>query len=199
MKFYKNFYFIKSQKAFTLIEILVVLLIIVSIFAITSRSLYSKEKKIKTELNELVRLNRRIQNSSNIHFKNYRLVLRLNEDFPDEYWVEKQSPPDDDKKDADQNNQEGFIIDENFYTKAQEIYSLLDILAVEYDGKADTSSDGSLFYVYYRPNSLLKQMAIQIARVNHSGRWTLYLNPVTRELQVLEREKTLEEIKELVE
>lgn len=190
---------VKSNKAFTLIEILVVLFIIVSIFTITSRKLYSKDKKIKTAFVKLIRLNRKIQTLAEIHRNTYRLTFQINKDKPDKYWVEKQTI---NQKDEDGEAKTIFTIDEIFFSEPEKFNPMLNITAVETISQKDEvdsgSSGGNLFYIYYYPKSLAQETAIQVVRRNHQGKWTLYLDPIKKDLQLLSKEKSLEQIREFL-
>ncbi len=177
----------KSKKGFTLIEILVVLFIMVFIFTLASRRLFSSQRKINTTFNELVRLNRRLYTSSRVHRNVYRLSFKLNETEPDEFWVEKQE--------MDKEIGKKFILDENFFEEPQRINPLLNISSVESMKWGEAKTSG-MVYIYYYPKGLSQELAIQFLRPDNQGRWTLYRDPIQREFQILEREKTIREIKE---
>ena len=178
---------LKSKKAFTLIEILVVLFIIVFIFTIASKRLFSSEKKISSTFNNLIYLNRRLYTSSKLHRNVYRLALKLNSEDDDEFWVEKQE--------TNKESVKVFILDDNFFDKPQKINPLLSILSVESNAWPDPKTSGTV-YIYYYPKGLSQELAVQFLRPSNQGRWTLYLDPVQKEFQLLKKEKSIKEIKE---
>ncbi len=179
--------FLKSKKAFTLLEILVVLFIMVFLFTLASRRIFSAERKIGSTFNQLIHLNRRLYISSELHRNIYRLALNLNPEGVDEFWVEKQVA----------NKKEGkvFTLDDNFFDEPQKIHPLLNIDSVESMvwEKAKTSG---MVYIYYYPKGLSQELAIQFLRSDNQGKWTLYVDPVQKEFQLLEKEKNMREIKE---
>ena len=177
---------LKSKKAFTLLEILVVLFIIVFIFTISSQKLFSKKVKIRKSFQDLIHLNRRLYVSSKLHNNNYRLVLNLNREEEDEFWVERK----------EKNNNKEFILDENFFEEPQKITPLLDITEIEATLWKESKNSG-LVYVYYYPKGLSQEMAFQFKRLDQAGQWTLYLDPVKKEFQLFNKEKSLKDIKKI--
>ena len=180
-------FFLKSKKAFTLIEILIVLFIMVFIFTVASRKLFFSDRKINSTFNKLIHLNRRLYISSKLHRNVYRLALRLNSTEVDEFWVEKQET----------NKEKGkiFVLDDNFFKKPQRINPLLDISSVE-SMAWEEAKNSEMVYVYYYPKGLAQELAIQFSRLDTQGKWTLYLDPVKKEFQLLEQEKSINKIKE---
>lgn len=174
--------FLKSKKAFTLIEVLVVLFILVFLFSLSINQLFSSGQKINKTFERLVLLNRRIYTSSRIHRNVYRLVFKLNAQQEDEYWVEKQEG-------------ETFDVDSHFYDEPQRIPYPLSLELVERSQPEEQQEDSSLFFIYYYPRGLSEAVALQFLRKDNQGRWTLYLDPVTKELNLLTEEKSLEYIK----
>lgn len=217
-----------SNKAFTLIEVLVVLLIMASLFSMVANRLYSKNKKIKSTFIELVQLNRRLQTLSEVHRKEYRLIFKVYKNGPDKYWVEKKeiqiteeeqkAQEEDQEQNQDQvprqelkQQKEVFVLDESFVKEPKPFHPLLSF--VDFEGavygddssqeksvtnedfeEQDSSNESSIYYIYYYPKVLSQEFAIQVTRTDTQAQWTLYRDPVTKELLVLEKEKTLKEI-----
>jgi len=179
---------LKSKTAFTLLEILVVLVILVFIFQIASRRLFAKDTKINNTFKDLIHLNRRLAVSSKLHRKVYRLVFNLQSNKVDEFWVEKQ------ERDPKKGLQ--FVLDENFFKNPQKIHSLLKIQSIESLLWEESKTSGPV-YIYYYPKGLFQELALQFLRSDNQGRWTLYLNPISKEFQLLKPPQTLEGIKNL--
>ena len=190
---------IKSQSAFTLIEILAVLLIIVFVFSLAGRKLLSKDRKIRSAFQELILLNRRIAAAAKTRGSAYRLAVRVNLEGPEEYWVEKLAVYADDSE----GETEAFALDERFFPSPQKIHPLLEIIGMESvfregeEGEEEENESEAVYYIYYAPKGLGQETAIQFFRPDNKARWTLYLHPVQKEFHLLEKERTLEEIKEL--
>ena len=180
---------IRSQSAFTLIEILAVLLIVVFIFSLSGRMLFSREKKIRAVFQDLILLNRRLVMDAKTRRNVYRLALRLNPEGPEEYWVEK--------KEASEEGSGDFALDERFFSPPQKISPLLEISSVESVSWEEPKTEG-IIHIYYTPKGLAQETAIQFFRPDNKGRWTLYLHPVHKEFHLLANEKSLQEIKGLL-
>ena len=167
----------KTKKAFSLIEILVAVLLIGFLFSISSQKLFNRGQKVRAVFDRLIRLNNRLVTVSTLHNKTYRLVLQLDIEKQDQYWVEKKQVF---------RGGEGFQIDDSFYSEPQKLPALLDIVKVE--TKSANKEEGTV-YVYYYPSALAQATKIYFLRPENQGAWILYLDPVTKKLQVLKEEK----------
>lgn len=195
---------LRPDKAFTLIEVLVVLLIMATLFTMAATRLYSKNRKIKTSFIDLVQLNRRLQTLSEVHRQNYRLVFKVYKDSPNEYWVEKKQELDEKEQGTTKdfvNNKEIFVQDNTFFKKPKKIHPLLYIkefednsLQKDFAREENIENQNPTYYIYYHPASLSQEIAIQVVRRDNQAQWTLYRDPVTKELKILEDEKSLKEI-----
>ena len=179
-------------KAFSLIEILLVLLIIAFVFAFVAQSFSRRDQKVKVFFEKMIRLNRQLSSLSKLHNQTYRWVIQLDNEAMDQYWVEKKYPRN--KKPArlkkDQNFE--FAMDASFYSKPQKVIPLLDITELESLGK-EGQTEG-LAYIYYYPKGLAQKTAIHISRPDNQAQWTLYLDPVTKKLQALKGRASLREL-----
>ena len=196
--------FLKSSRAFSLLEILIVLSVIAFIFVFVAQRFSRKEQKVTGTFNKLVRLNRRLVLLSKFHNNIYRWVIQLDNEGAEKYWVEKKQeiPSNTDSShlaDSQVKDQEGglnkeespeFIRDDAFYSEPEVISPLLNITGVESFAWEKDKTEG-LVYIYYYPRGLAQETAIQFLRPDNQGRWTLYLDPVTKNLQVLDKERRL--------
>ena len=194
----------KSSRAFSLLEILIILSVMAFIFAFVAQRFSRKEQKVTGAFNKLVRLNRKLVLLSKFHNNSYRWVIQLDKGGPERYWVEKKQevPSDTDSShliDPQIKDQEGdlnkegnseFVRDDVFYSEPEIISSLLSIISVESPAWKEDKTEG-LVYIYYYPRGLAQETAIQFLRPDNQGRWTLYLDPVTKNLQVLDKERRL--------
>ena len=195
----KSFFSSKDSKAFSLIEILLVVSIISFFFLFALQKFSNQKKKIHTTFEKLVRLNRRLITSSKLFNKTYRLVIQLDDQKPETYWVEKKQAPQKignsakkrslRKKDTDNQNQD-FTKDDSFFSKPAIIPPLLNITQIESPTWKKNKTEG-LVYIYYYPKGFAQETAIQFLRTDNQARWTLYLDPVSKELRVLKQEKSL--------
>ena len=169
----------KAKKAFSLIESLLVIFIIAILFRFVSQRIYNKGQKVKTTFDQMIRLNNRLVTVSTLHGRTYRLVFQLSTDKADQYWVAK-------KENKEENPDSAFQIDPVFYSESQSLPAILDITKVE--TKKNSTEIGKVF-IYYYPSALAQSAKIHFLRPDNQGRWTLYLDPVTKKLQVIKAEK----------
>ena len=177
---------IKSSKAFSLIEILVVLFILAFVFTWAGQRFTNKSRAIKSTFNKLIRLNSRLILISKLHNKEYRLVLQLNEEGPEQYWVEKRQPKAIQKDQDDiESDLSSFVIDEYFYSKPQKIPSLLQITKVESSWEPEKTK--GLAYIYYYPKGLAQETSLYFLRTDNKAEWTLYLDPIGKNFQIIKK------------
>ena len=181
------FFLWKSSKAFSLIEILVVLFILAFLIAITTKRFTGKDRKIKSAFNKLIRLNSRLVIVSKIHKKEYRLVIQLNKEGPEQYWVEKKRPKTVQREQSNREpNLSPFFIDESFYPEPQALPPLLQITKIESSAWKKGKTEG-LAYIYYYPKGLAQETSIYFLRPDNRAEWTLYLDPVAKNFQIMEK------------
>ena len=173
----------KSKKAFTLIELLLVIALIAFIFALSSKIFVKKRTRVKNVFNEWIQLNSRLARSSKLHDRVYRLAIQLNLEERDQYWVEKKSSLKNPEKDNPPEEISEFERDTSFYEEPKPLMSLLDIAKVE---QKDKTYDEGLVYIYYYPSSLAQETKIYFLRPDKpKAEWILHLEPVSKELKLI--------------
>ena len=171
-----------KQRAFTLIEMLIVLLLLVFILFWSARKMFSHKSKVGTSLQVLNRLNRSLAVRSRLHGKTYRLVLKLNPNQPEEFWVEKQT------------EEKGQFVPDNMVLKSPgTLHPVLSIASAESEGWKEAQTEG-LIYIYYYPRGLGQETALHLERQDTRARWTIYFDPVKKELSVIEDHISLKEM-----
>lgn len=179
--------FKKTSPAFSLIEVLLVLFILAFVFTFASQKLFRKSQGVKSAFEQIIRLNRRLVNSSQLHNKTYRLVIQWKGEGADQYWVEKQrlknNSSEEETEDTSRERYE-FVIDESFYSQPKALPSLLDIQQV----KGSLSEEEDLLYIYYYPKGLAQEITLELVRRDNQGSWSLYLDPVTKDFQVIKNQ-----------
>ena len=172
----------RVQRAFTLIEILVVLILVVFIMSWSARRMFFQKSKIRTSFQALTRLNRSLDPRARLHGKTYRLVLKLNPNKPEEFWVERKV-------------EEEFVRDDMVLKAPGTLHSLLSVLSVESEEWPEAKTEG-LVHIYYHPRGLGQETALHLERQDTKARWTIYFDPVTRELSVLKKHISLKDMQE---
>ena len=192
----------KFSKAFSLIEILIVLFILAFIFIFASQRFSRSEKKVKTVFDKMIHLNRRLATVSQLHNQTYRWVIQLNSEEPDQYWVEKKHSQNKmpntntaakksfNSSEEDEQKSE-FVVDHSFYSEPETLPSFLDITQVERSLWTEAKTEGQV-YIYYYPKGLAQETAIQLFRSDNQGEWTLYLDPAAKTLQLIKGRKSLD-------
>ena len=175
-----------GQKAFSLIEVLLVLFIIAFLIPFASQKLFKKGQKVRAVFDKLIRLNNRLVSVSTLHNKTYRLVIQLDTEKRDQYWVEKKQSIGKFEEEEEEKINSDFQIDDSFYSDPQEVPSLLDITKIETKGSV---AKAGKVYIYYYPSALAQFAKIYFLRPDNQGIWTLYLDPVTKKLQTIQGEK----------
>ena len=175
----------KAERAFSLIELLLVIFIIAFLFSFVSQKFYNRGHKVKNVFEKMIRLNNRLVTKSTLHNKTYRLVFQLDVEKTDQYWVEKKQIGLK-KETEEEESASAFQIDESFYPEPQNIASLLDITKIE---TKNSSKETGKVYIYYYPSALAQSAKIYFLRPDNQGRWILYLDPVTKKLQTLKAQK----------
>lgn len=179
-----------SSKAFSLIEILVVLLILAFIFSFIAQRISRKDEKIRTVFEKLIRLNRRLVNLSQLHNQTYRWVIQINSEGPESYWVEKKqiqnqiSEQSAEQKEDGETTKSRFYLDDSFYPEPKNIHPLLNITKVDSSLWEGSKTEG-LVYIYYYPKGLAQETSIQFFRTDNQAEWTLYLDPITKNLRII--------------
>ena len=171
------------QKAFSLIEMLLVVFIIVLLFTVISQRTFNRGQKVRAVFDEFIRLNNRLVSVSTLHGKTYRFVFQLDTEEKDQYWVEKKHMLSSSKEESQESEVDSnFQIDDSFYPEPQDLPSLLDITKIE---TKDLKQEKGKVYIYYYPSALAQFAKIYFLRPSNQGKWTLFLDPVTKKLQVL--------------
>ena len=176
----------KTSKAFSLIEILFVLLIIAFIFALASQKLIRKGKKVKTTFDKMIRLNKRLVILSKLHNQTYRWVIKLDPEGKEQYWVEKKQTRKKKGTGGGKNLDSHFFMDKSFYPEPESIPSILNITKVESPFWAKAKTKG-LIYIYYYPQGLAQETRFYFTRPDNQAVWTLYLDPASKNIQVLKK------------
>ena len=175
---------------FSLLEMLVVIFILMFIVLVITPRIYKPERKVKNIFKEFNRINKRLVNLSTLYEKDYRLVIDISVDGEDRYWVEKKEQVEK-KEDEDEEEtlREDYFIDESFFEDPKPL-ALLDIVELQSLGGGEGVSEGQA-YIDYSPKGLAQETVIHFFRASNQAYWSLYLNPVTRNFELIDGKKDL--------
>lgn len=195
---------VRNNRAFTLIEILVVLAIMGSIAAIGVRKL-NRTENLKTSVRRLSTVLKKTRAFAKLSHKTYRLVLKMDPKGPHSYWVESSTathlidPKNDDKyklsmdKEKEQEKTQGaFQPATDIISSPKPIPGEWTIGLVESTGHPD-SQDSESAYIYFFPEGVSEEAIIQITNKSKTTTWTIHLNPLLSNPEIYQEAKTLKD------
>lgn len=204
----------KSNKGFTLIEMMVVLAILGGVIALASPYLSSRNSKTKAFLRHFVVMSRDLHTRAKLQGAIYRLVLDLKTPAensrenppPQQWWVERSNgkailksneeeearkPPEPgEEKVADPR---GFAMDPQFSKGPQDLPPGLHIDQVELTRLKDPIKEGKAF-IHYLPEGLVDEAAIHI-KGEKTQVWTLSIHPLTGKAELISKTISLEQMR----
>lgn len=196
---------INNQKGLTLIEIMLVVAILAGLVAIGFPRLRPPGESIKSATRELTVLIREIRHEARLKDQTQRLVFNLDDTDP-KFWVEfaagRVLAKSQEEILAEMQNQNSedeeaprspFQRSERFSKKDRTLPKGLVFGSVENKRENQPVTEG-LAFVYFSPEGLIEQAAIQITNRDQLT-WTLVINPLTGQTDIVERPLRLEELK----
>ncbi len=193
-KSHKN---LNPASAFSLIEILLILFILAFVFTFVSKSVFRRDQSVKASFEKLARLNRRLATLSKLNNSAYRLAIQISREGPERYWVEKQTKPKSPLPSGlpgaptEEKTKRQFVLDASFYSEPETLMPLLDITRAESPAWEEDKTEG-VVYIYYHPKGLAQRADLHILRLDSQARWTLHLDPATKNLHLLKKPSRLE-------
>lgn len=192
----------RSQRGFTLIEIMIVLAILAALLTVVAPRLTQKRTNIKNVAREFITMGKDIRNKARLNNSTYRLVINM--DPQDEkYWVERANGPQpvdpeayEKAKEKSEDKEEAappplFQID-NSVIKEKKLPSGLRFGSVETINMKSPITSG-IAYVHFFPEGFVEAAAIQITDGNKLT-WTLVFNPLTGQADIVEKAQSLKDI-----
>lgn len=194
----------RNNKAFTLIEILVVLAIVGAVMVLGVRKL-NKAENLKTSIRKLSTVLKKTRAYAKLTNKTYRLVLKSDPKEPDSYWIESSNqthlidPKANDKfkltMDKEKENNAGnFQPATDILSKTRTLPKEWSFGRIESTGKPE-SQESELSYIYFFPQGVSEEAIIQITNKNKTT-WTLYLNPLLSNPEIFQEAKYLKDFKQ---
>ncbi|UOF02333.1 pilus assembly FimT family protein [Bdellovibrio reynosensis] len=192
----------RSNRGFTLIEIMIVLAILAALIVVGAPRLLRKEGNIKNVARSFIVLSKEVRNKARLTNSTYRIVINM--DPQDEkYWVERASGPQPVDPEAYEKAQEKsedkdedappplFQIDKSI-GKEKTLPRGLRFGSVETINMKSPMTSGTA-YVHFFPEGFVEAAAIQITDGNKLT-WTLVFNPLTGQADIIEKAQSLKDI-----
>lgn len=188
----------KSQRGFTLIEIMIVLGIIASIMMVAVPRLTSKNTNINSVARKLLMTTRETRTKARLNNSTYRLVIKFDDKDP-QYWVERASGPQKidpeayEKASEEKKGEEAppplFQADKSVMSKPRELPAGLRFGSLETINMKSPITSGEA-YIHFSPEGFVEAAALQITDGNKLT-WTLVFNPLTGQADIIEKAQSL--------
>lgn len=190
----------RSNRGFTLIEVMIVLAIIAGIMALGAPRLFKKNTNIKSQARKIMVLVKETRTKARLNNSTYRLAIDMS-DEANKYWVERGSGPikvdpeaykEKSSFEKDEAPKSPYEIDKSLTKKEQKLEKGLKFGSLETDNMESPIKDG-LAYIHFFPQGFIEGSALQITDGKNLT-WTLVFNPLTGQADIIEKETTLKDI-----
>lgn len=199
---------LKNNKAFSLLEIVIVLSIMGAIIGIALPRLTDKKIDIRKVLREFGTAGKDLKGRAKLNGTTYRLAFQLEPTNAQSWWVEKSSQATlIDKKTLEKEREalkeaqaKGsaeappavFQPDLTIFKKKQTLPSGFRFVHIE-SGTQDVILTDGTAYIHFFPQGLIEASAIQIEDPKKNI-WTLVYNPITGHMDVIPEAKVLKDL-----
>jgi general secretion pathway protein H len=204
--------FIRRDRGFTLMEIMVVLAIIGGIIAVVAPRLVDKKTKMRSLVRELATVIHECHNMSRLFNSTYRLAITMSDaegNSGGEYTIEsapgnvslltpdeqKEQEKEEDSLSEDERKAKPkvFAADSRIIKEAKKLPRGLFITEVEYGNRAQ-SINGGVAYIHFFPQGLAEEAAIHITDKKNLN-WTIVVHPLTGVADIFDGNKPLKELR----
>jgi general secretion pathway protein H len=199
----------KSERGFTLIEIMIVISIIAGVLIIGVPKMFSSSTAMRGAIRKIAVMTRDIRNNSRLYSVTTRLVLTLDKKKGDSYAVES-SPgvvlmasetKEKELEKLTKLQQDGEKTKTDFAPEARVLKRVVGLPKgmmfedVEKAGHTDIITEGKAYINFY-PQGLAEEAAIHLGD-GKTLHWTIVVNPLTGRADVYEKHVSLKEIQTL--
>lgn len=195
-----------SQKGFTLIEIMVVILIVAGVLAVGGTRLFNPNENRRSQIRKLAIQTKELRTAARLQNATYRIVFEMDDEKGHRYWVESaagqalqlsEEQEEELEKLTEIQREEALKGRSKFVrdTKYREIAlnGGLLIEAVEINGRKEEFTQGRA-YVHFFPQGLSDEAIIRLGD-RKNQRWSIVIHPLTGAAEVFNRATTLKELK----
>lgn len=198
---------LKSDRGFTLLEVLIVMGIMAGVVALVAPRMASLQTKSQSAVRRIAVLTRQLHTSARLRQQNYRLAFKTEEDGRTSYWVEsgslnavplspetleRFSSMSDDEK-ATYTKRQTFSNDTSIIKKETALPPPIKLLNIE-TPTGDLPKINNVSYVYFFGQGLSQEVGIHLGD-GKKLHWTLIVEPLTGKSHIINRNARLGEFK----
>ena len=196
----------KTQHGFSLLEMAIVLSIIGAIIGLAGPSLFDRKAETRKVFRDFIIAGKDLKSRAKLTGLTYRLAFQLDEG-KQAWWVEKSSHPTmidkkkyeaerEKAKESDHDEKEkkpaDFDVDLTIFKKKQVLPKGFKFKQIE-SGTQDLVFVDGMAYIHFFSQGLIETTALQIEDPKKNI-WTLIINPITGQTDVVPEEKSLKDL-----
>ena len=199
---------LKNHNAFSLMEIMIVLGIVAFVLTIAIPKLSGPGTQIKGDIRRFAVMSRKLFQIAQIRKKTYRIAIDMRGVDADgnktnhSYWIEyadgakmmENYAPGEAPEDEDGNLITAFQKDTKILKSDKRLPEGFVFSKVSYGGREDI--DSGLAYIYYFPQGYTEESLIQIANLEAKLFWSLLVNPLTGQTDIITKQVSLKDLKQ---
>ncbi len=199
-----------DKRGFTLIEIMIVLAIMAAVIGIGAPRLFKTQDNVKSVVRKFMVLGKEIRDKARINNATYRLAIHM-EPKNYTYWVEKANgsqlidpaamTPEGRAKIEEAKKEKKddappplFQLDKSILKKEKSLPGQMRFVSLETINMKEPVVEGDA-YIYFFPQGMVEASALQIATGSAgSNTWTLIFDPLTGQVDVIEKAQSLKDL-----
>ena len=193
---------IRQESAFTLVEVMVVLLLIAGVAVLGLPRIGSHKNELKATIRKLSVLGKQLQIHSRLEHKTFRLAFHLSKDKPHSFWVESASgyvsenadEDDDEEEEDDEKKSQAFNTfqpDTSILKKPVSLPKPLLFKDIELEDRVN--KEGKV-YVHFFPQGIIEDTAIHLSDGDQLN-WTISYHSLTGKGYIIGRHLPLKSLR----
>jgi prepilin-type N-terminal cleavage/methylation domain-containing protein len=184
-----------SREGFTLLEVMITLAIIIGVVSMAITNLQPPSRSVRGDIRNILVIAKRLNQQAQLDGKMYRLAFQFEEN-KGSYWVESAnrrtaanpnptSTPFGGADEGEEQDPTSFKLDSTILKKKvvlPEGFRFLKVILID----QDLVFEQGVGYVHFFPQGLADSAIIQIANMDSSLSWTLVVNPLSGNIQLID-------------
>jgi prepilin-type N-terminal cleavage/methylation domain-containing protein len=195
-----------SQKGFTLIEIMVVILIVAGVLAVGGTRLFNPNENRRSQIRKLAIQTKELRTSARLQNATFRFVFEMDDKNGHRYWVESAAGQPLQFSEAQEEELEKLTeiqreealkgrtkFEKDSKHKEVVLNGGLVFEGIEINGRSREFTEGRA-YVHFFPQGLSDEAVIKLGD-RKQQHWSIVIHPLTGAAEILNRSVTLKELK----